>query len=42
MISFKKIMAGDARGVGHPVVEIVKANHVDDIQNIAVVEAVNA
>jgi hypothetical protein len=35
-------MSRNTGGIGHPVVEIVKANHVDDIQDIAVVEAVNA
>jgi hypothetical protein len=31
MISFKKIMAGDARGVGHPVVEVVETDDVNDV-----------
>ena len=36
--SAQEIMAFDAGRVGQAVVEIVKADHVDDIQNIAVVE----
>jgi hypothetical protein len=35
-------VAGDSHCVGHPIVEIVEADHVDDIQNIAVVETLRA
>jgi hypothetical protein len=35
-------MALDSGGVRHTVIEIVKADHVDDIETIAVTEAVGA
>src|SRR3990172_6115064 len=42
VISSKKIMLLDAHGIGQPIVEIVQADHVDDIQNVAVVETMRA
>ena len=41
-LAIQEIVTGDAHGIGHAVVEIVQADHVDDIQNIAVIEAVGA
>ena len=38
----KKIMSFDAHGIGHPIVKIVQADHVNNIQNIPVVEAMRA
>jgi hypothetical protein len=40
--AIKKIMAGDSRSVGHAIVEIVQTDHVDDIQNVAIIETVRS
>lgn len=40
--SRQKIMLFNAHGIGHAVIKVVKADHVDDIENIAVTEAVGA
>ena len=40
--SRQKIMPLDAHGIGNAVIKVVKADHVDDIENIAVTEAVGA
>ena len=35
-------MPFDAHRIGHAIIKVVKADHVDDIENIAVTEAVGA